>query len=128
MPPSLSCILSSFLWAVYAVAISLAIFWLPRVSHSEPGFQSGWRCGRGADRDEQEDRQDAGFANADNAPVIQEMEFCLRRRGYFKWIHRSKKRGASPDSPAPRPYVKFRLIARVDSKVNTVSVKAAAKT
>ena len=58
------------------------------------------------DDDEQKDGQDDGLANANDAPIIQEVQFRFLWRRCFYWIHKSKKRGASHDSPAPSHYFK----------------------
>ncbi len=47
------------------------------------GFGKDESHQRGGDDDEQKDSQDDGLADADDAPIIQEVQFGFLWRGYF---------------------------------------------
>jgi len=57
---------------------------------------------RSGDNDEQKYRQDDGLADADDAPVIEEMQFWFPVAPVLLMDPKSKKRGASGKGPAPR--------------------------
>ena len=46
---------------------------------------------RGGDDDQEEDGEDDGLADADNPPIIQEVEFGFLGRGDFQWIHNTRR-------------------------------------
>jgi hypothetical protein len=55
------------------------------------------------EQNEQEDKDDDGLAEADDAPVVEEMEFGFGRRGRCgRVIERCKKNGASARAASPK--------------------------
>src|SRR6185369_11531951 len=46
---------------------------------------------RSRDGDQEEDRDNYGFPDPDDAPIVQEMQCCFLNRLIFNWFHISKK-------------------------------------
>jgi len=74
------------------------------------------------DNHEQEDREDNGFADADDTPIIQEVELGFLLGLSFDRIHKVNKKGASVLCPAPLLNQSCVLIGSGQPKEHTITI------